>query len=400
MLPIIYISLSQFIFATILIFTKPQRQASDVVLGYWLGLMVLFLALVLMEQNHFTDINLELFPFAYTLGPFLYLYVKKLTSIRPQIRERDLLHLLPFAFMCVMGAISSQKIDEAFVSGNVLSIDTIFYSLSITFHVIIYTFLSVRRLIYHRKHVLDLLSYQSPSISLQWLYMTFVLFITTFGITFIFLIFQYFFNNQYFNPGFPFFSGLLVFVYVISFFGARQPAPYTIQPEGVAEGDVLRANDAIPLIEEEEEGQSESPLSEIVAEIKSERYANSGLSAEIAHKYKENLIAYFDTEKPFMKRELNAQMVSKHLGIKQHHLTEVMNEYVGKNFYTFVNEYRVNEVKNMLKNKQFNHYSLLGIAYEAGFNSKSSFNTIFKKMTGYTPTEYKQLLDKNQTSDL
>lgn len=389
MLPIIYISLSQFVFAALLVFTKPKRQTPDFILGYWLALMSLFLGLILVEQYHLGGVNLELFPFAYTLGPFLYLYVHKLTEIKPHFREKDLLHLMPFGLVCVIASITNRGIDDHFIEGTIFAKETIFYAISITLHVIVYAILSFQQLRKHQKNVLDILSYQNSSISLEWLYMTVLIFIGTFLCTFIWLILNYFYTSKWFNPALPFFTGLCVFAYMISFFGARQAAVFSIKPEPVE----LESED---LVEIENETENEPIISAILEENnpKTERYVNSGLTEAVAESYQAQLISYFETEKPYMLRELNAQMVAKHLGIKQHHLTEVMNEYIGKNFYTFVNEYRVAEVQEMLKNKKFDHYSLLGIAYEAGFNSKSSFNTIFKKITGLTPTEYKAVLEK------
>lgn len=390
MLHIVYISLFQFIFAALLVFTKPQRKAPDFILGYWLLLMALFFSLILAEQYQWGGVNLELFPFAYTLGPFLYLYVNKLTEIRPQIQEKDLIHLIPFALICILAAVTNKGIDNHFIDGNIFSPETIFYTITISLHVIIYGVLSFNQLKRHQKTVLDILSYQSSSTTLQWLYMTVILFLGTFACTFISLILNNFYQSKWLNPALPFFTGLCIFAYMISFFGAKQTAVFSIKPDPIE----LETEDQLP--------PETTPVNELLIEekeSKTERYANSGLAAEIAEKYQQQLILYFQTEKPYMLRELNAQMVAKQLGIKQHHLTEVMNEYIGKNFYTFVNEYRVAEVEEMIKNKKFDHYSLLGIAYEAGFNSKSSFNTIFKKITGLTPTEYKALLDKDQTPD-
>lgn len=394
MLPIVYIALSQFAFAALLVFTKPKRQGSDIILGYWLVLMALFLGLTLIDQYGWSEIKLELFPFAYTLGPFLYVYIQKLTANKPKIEEKDLLHLFPFALICVIISTKNKGIDEAFLSGNIFTRETIFFSLSIIIHVFVYAFLSIRRLRLHRKHVLDVLSYQSTSISLGWLLMTLRIFICTFLLTFIFLILNFFFDSRYLNPGYPFFIGLCVFAYMISFFGARQVAVFSIKSRTIdLENDLLSDEEQPNAIEEDEEEIAQNE------ENKSARYANSGLAKDIALKYQARLIQYFETEKPYILRELNAEMVAKQLGIKQHHLTEVMNEYIGKNFYTFVNEYRVAEVQYLLQSKQFDHYSLLAIAYEAGFNSKSSFNTIFKKITGLTPTAYKTALDQKQPSD-
>ena len=78
------------------------------------------------------------------------------------------------------------------------------------------------------------------------------------------------------------------------------------------------------------------------------------------------------------------------LNIPRHYLTQVINGLLGKNFYTFINEYRLKEVKKLLVDEDYLKYTLTSIAYEAGFNSKSSFNSVFKNSTGMTPSQFKQ----------
>ena len=84
------------------------------------------------------------------------------------------------------------------------------------------------------------------------------------------------------------------------------------------------------------------------------------------------------------------------------YLSQIINQKEGKNFFDFINGYRVEEVKRNLANPNFDHFSILGIGLEAGFKSKSTFNAVFKKMTGHTPTAYKRLLtaDKNKSKHL
>ena len=74
------------------------------------------------------------------------------------------------------------------------------------------------------------------------------------------------------------------------------------------------------------------------------------------------------------------------------HTSQIINENLNKNFFDFVNDYRINEVKKCLSDSKFSHYTLLAIAYECGFNSKSSFNSLFKIKTGLTPSEYQKKL--------
>jgi AraC-like DNA-binding protein len=95
-------------------------------------------------------------------------------------------------------------------------------------------------------------------------------------------------------------------------------------------------------------------------------------------------------EKPYLDVDLSIQDVSSELGISRHYLTQVINGLLGKNFYTFINEYRVEVVKKLLVSDEYSKYTLTSIAYEAGFNSKSSFNSIFKKATGMTPSQFRE----------
>jgi AraC-like DNA-binding protein len=78
------------------------------------------------------------------------------------------------------------------------------------------------------------------------------------------------------------------------------------------------------------------------------------------------------------------------LSVTPHNLSQVINTQFGKNFYDFVNTYRVEEAKRRLVNPKDTHLTILAIAEESGFNSKSSFNTFFRKHAGMTPSEYRK----------
>ena len=91
----------------------------------------------------------------------------------------------------------------------------------------------------------------------------------------------------------------------------------------------------------------------------------------------------------FKRQELTLPELAKEVGIHQKQLSFLINQFSGKNFFNFINEYRVREAQQLLTNKNFDHLSFLGIAFEAGFNSKATFNASFKKVTGQTPRQYK-----------
>jgi AraC-like DNA-binding protein len=104
----------------------------------------------------------------------------------------------------------------------------------------------------------------------------------------------------------------------------------------------------------------------------------------------DKLRMFMQSQKPYLDPELSLSSLSKELGLNRNQLSHLINDGIGENFYDFVNKYRVEEVKRLMVDPQKQNYNLLGIALEAGFKSKSTFNLIFKRFTGLTPTEYKK----------
>ena len=99
-----------------------------------------------------------------------------------------------------------------------------------------------------------------------------------------------------------------------------------------------------------------------------------------------------EKDKLFMDSRLSIHEVSKKLNIPRQYISEVLNLHLNKSFQDFVNEYRVEAFVKNLENEQHGHFTLFGLANEVGFNSKSSFNAIFKKHKGLTPSQFKKSL--------
>ena len=102
-----------------------------------------------------------------------------------------------------------------------------------------------------------------------------------------------------------------------------------------------------------------------------------------------------DTAKPYLRMELNLDILSKDLSIPTRYLSEVINVFFQKNFYDFINDYRIEECKRLFNDPNYNKNNILEIAYESGFNTKATFNSAFKKRTGITPLQYR----RNNTSN-
>ncbi len=99
-----------------------------------------------------------------------------------------------------------------------------------------------------------------------------------------------------------------------------------------------------------------------------------------------------EENKPYLDIDLTIHDLSGALNIPRHYLTQIINEKLNRNFYQFINEYRVEEVKRLLQDPAYKKYTFTAIAFEAGFNSKSSFNSVFKETVGKTPSQYKNEL--------
>lgn len=104
---------------------------------------------------------------------------------------------------------------------------------------------------------------------------------------------------------------------------------------------------------------------------------------------------YMIDKKPFLNPYVTIQEISKDLKIPTRELSVLINHTLGQHFFDFVNTYRIENAKKILKDHAKSKETILEILYEVGFNSKSSFNTAFKKHTGFTPTEYRKTLDNS-----
>ncbi|MFZ4616065.1 MAG: helix-turn-helix domain-containing protein [Rectinemataceae bacterium] len=120
------------------------------------------------------------------------------------------------------------------------------------------------------------------------------------------------------------------------------------------------------------------------------KYEKSGLRDDEASALLARLEGHMLSARPWLDADLTIEDLALGLGVPRHHLTQVINDGLGKNFYRYVNEYRVEEVKRKIAQGEAERLSILGTALDSGFNSKSAFNTAFKGIKGFTPSEYRK----------
>jgi AraC-like DNA-binding protein len=123
-------------------------------------------------------------------------------------------------------------------------------------------------------------------------------------------------------------------------------------------------------------------------EVMLEKYHHSSLDEALVKHYAKLLEELMAEKTPYIDPELNLSKLAAELNLSTNHLSQVINQFYKKNFYEYINSYRIEAIKNRLANGHHKTTTLLGIALEAGFNSKATFNRFFKKYTGQTPSEY------------
>lgn len=353
---IAWIGLSQALFSGLLTLTKGHKSISDRLLSAWLFLLAVEFLTFGLESEIFP--NFVLLSNSFLLfNPALYLYTRSLTDRRFKLKWIQLLHLLPYSFFKIAAWVikEPQSLETYFQNDHTLWFRIVFGIVGIISWAVYLSLTSVI-LTKHRIRLKNEFSSIDLFKRLGWIYfivITYILYClsvflwgllnavswTTMSIT----IYNY--------------SVLLFFIYIFGFYGLKQ-------------SDIFKR----PVAEDGNNGKN----------IKTQGLL---LSIEVSERIEKKLKHYFANNKPYLHPDLSMSILAEQLKIPKHHLTEVLNKNLGKNFFQFVNEYRVEEVKKHLSNPK-NLYSIEAIGYECGFNSKSTFFSVFKNITGQTPKEF------------
>tara|TARA_B110000908_G_C10259339_1_gene457991 strand:- start:1848 stop:2990 length:1143 start_codon:yes stop_codon:yes gene_type:complete len=364
-----YIGLAQAIFVAFIFLTKKNKRTADWILSFWL-LAIGFRMLVLImkiEHGEFFDAQFSIGLIPLTFGPFLYLYTKSLMFNLKKLPIKEFTHFIPFILLTVLYFIFFQD-KLTFQSGFMIFrkdgyiMARVIYGVIFLFSVFYYSSLTLHIINRYRRVKYDSFSYFSSNNMLNWLYFLSAFVIGIYVIFFIMSLYNIFavsrvFKIEYFSD-----LSLVLLTFSVSYFGIKQTYLFH------------------PLTEENDEKEKEP---------KKEKYKNSNLTDALKKLYIANILDFMKTEKPHLNPELTIQDLSKQLNITRHHLTELLNNHLGKNFFNFINEYRVKEVKKRLLDEKFDHLTIVAIAFDSGFNSKSTFNSIFKQQTEKTPSKWR-----------
>lgn len=329
-------------------------------------------------------------PFVHGLfvGPLLYFYVKSITNFQFKLSKRDFLHFIPgilyLTWTIVVVVVDKLILRKYFLMNGQNDPDfDEWYQVVQKASIIIYLFLAIRYYKQYRRYVFFESSFYEAA-SLKWLRN----FLVAFGIITVLPWimdvldqFEFFSRLNYKGSWFYFFSYALV-VYYIAINGYNAVSIPLRHLEFIPE---LLLNYHNPALLPAPEIKTEDASFELIEEVKEQP-----ATAEDAFvgQWKQKVSDYLLSTKVFEEPELTLSELARRLQTNTSVLSKVVNQGFGQSFNDYINQFRVNAVIESLKKGEQKKQTLLGIAFDAGFNSKATFNRAFKKLTGQSPKDW------------
>lgn len=358
-----FAAIQGFIIAISLLFKKDGKRANK-----FLSLMVTFLSLDLLSLNYylsgfylqfpwFAELN---YPFTFLYGPLFYFYISYETGHKERFRLRDYLHFIPVAviymFMSPLLFMNAgERIDNLHKMSYNPPLWLIVLSYLRSWIGFVYSIMTIRLLIRWDYEIREVAS-NTDQINLIWFkrlaigfMLIWVIVLTSTTAMFAGLIA----GNQVDFYIYPF---VALIIYLIGYMGLIQPQIF-LKPLNAEEPDTAK-------------------------------YEKSGLDDSAANEILKNLDTLMTGEKLYLNPDLSLSELADTLNTSTHHLSEAINSRINKNFYDYVNEMRIEHFKREIKKPGSEVYNILSIALDSGFNSKATFNRVFRKYTGMTPSEF------------
>jgi len=368
---ILIIGVFEAIFLILLLLGKKNKTKPDLFLGIILSLYGLSIFLSYIEifnrQNGFPFPNMinNNWQILFLHGPALWFYIKSLTVPSFRFKPLYLLHFVPFLFFTIWHYyhFSQLPVEEKIqIALNDSFRDTVFYKitvLAIGFSTITYNLWALILIHSYRKKLRLQLS-NIDHIDLNWLriltsasLIIYLINVTLFNLDLVFHFAPY---KMLMAVSYGFAS---VYVLIIGYFGLQQK-------------DVFIGLGAVnPVF-------YQTPS----------KFKKSGRPEEKDQAFVKSLLEFMEKEKPYLEPELSIAKLSSQLHVKSEYLSEILNNTLHQTFFDFINQYRVEEFKKQSADEANRHLSIMGIAYDCGFNSKASFYRAFKKFEKVSPSAY------------
>ncbi len=387
---IIGVSLSTF--TLINLATKSYKHKTDLLLCSWLVLLNIPLLHSIFShlKFNFPEFNLYSNPTLNLLhGPILYLYVRMLISEKIHLSASTLLHLIPFAFMYPLFITMSHPapmvplpdidgLDVGPVGEGVIV--SFFEPLFVHFGVLnglffgVYSIVTIYVLVKHQKNILGVFSQNDNQVSLRWIYVL--------PATFVILLLLNVVNESSFmeataiNALTLHMLSFTCFIVLLCFFGVKQKPVFCFRLARINTIGVLDKLLSQPV--------------EMICDLRVVGDNKADISDENISNIIKKMQLHMKHDKPYLDPNFSVYSLAQALRVPRRVLSLTINNGLSKNFYQYVNEFRVEEVKLLLASQKEDSATILDIAFRCGFNSKSSFNSLFKQHCGITPSQYRK----------
>jgi len=318
--------------------------------------------------------NLEFFRWTSSLFiiPVFYLYVLAVSYSDFRLKPKHLLHAIPFVLLNLVLApklFLANSTEKTYFFEHIRQMPELYYThilfaLQFVFY-IIGIFLILRK---YRKIYLE--NYANPDTSTyNWLFQMTLYFL----IFYCFVIFKNLLIYTHFNDLFTWANVILgiIFLFIMCWFvlkALNHPELFRgIDSKLQLTKDIIYKPETDTIMDESGNDQDNIITTQIAL-----------------------LKKHMTDHEPYLEPSLTIQEIANQINIPVRDLSVLINHHMNQHFFDFVNEYRIQKAMKILKNTSKNHLTILEILYEVGFNSKSSFNTSFKKYTKLTPTDYRK----------
>jgi len=361
-------------FFELLLLSKKNKSLADKILEAWLFFLGLHLFYFYLEYSGISHKYPHLIgtgmPLPFVHPPLLYLYTAALTGYLPRWNNRLLLHFLPvlLIYIYLMDFFFIPAKEKIAYVEHLKDNPTLYMKLHVPLMIVwavVYLVFTLRLFKRHRRNLENNYSYTNGKIDLLWLQVLITGMTAIWAVVTIVTLVK-----SESDLDVAIYTTVVLFVLAIGFFGVRQGKIFTVSPPEIPDSRGDR---------DEEPGAAR-------------RYSKSGLKEGDALAVQEKLNGLMEKEKLFLEEDLSLPKLSEKLEIHPNYLSQVINERFGKNFYDFVNAYRVEEFKRRVARPEYRRWTFFALATDCGFASKAAFNKAFKKFTGQTPSEFSNTL--------
>jgi AraC-like DNA-binding protein len=308
----------------------------------------------------------------FTYGPLLFLYVSVATDRIPRFRARDMLHFIPVLAYLLIEVNTIHPLFIDFANFNDDRND-----LGISMHaMIIYLLKFISILAYLIAAVVLIRSYRIKirdyfsdvrRIGLNWLQVLITIMASAW-IVGAFAALSIAFTPEYIDYIIPFpFIVISILIYLLGYYAVIKPDLYAV----------------IHAMNENSNSAGQC--------VQKKKYAKSELPDQIRDDHLRRIRSCLKNDKAYLDSELTLRRLSDLTGISTHSISQVLNESENTNFYSLINRYRAEYAKNLLGSPDWANATVIEICFRSGFNSKSSFNLIFKKYFGMTPSDFRKM---------